>query len=163
MAPPKLGPEKGRALRSLGALSAVGLSFVMAVVIGTALGDVLDRWVGTSPWVFLLGFFFGLAARVRTGVRTVAAAARAGAGGDRARRVRTRPRARRDDRVRMLCRRGAGARPRGTARSAGGAGGRRTGRCELSRDQECSGWRHDDPRTAGGAREVCHKACYTGR
>jgi ATP synthase protein I len=73
MAAPRLGPEKGRALRSLGALSAVGLSFVLAVIIGTALGYVLDRWLGTSPWLFLLCFFLGLAAGMRTVFRTVAA------------------------------------------------------------------------------------------
>ena len=57
--PPKLGPARGRTLRSLGALSAVGLSFVMAVVIGAAIGYALDRWLGTSPWLFLICFFLG--------------------------------------------------------------------------------------------------------
>jgi F0F1-type ATP synthase assembly protein I len=76
MPPPKLGKEKGRTLRSLGALSAVGFSFVLAVVIGTALGYILDRWLGTSPWLFLLCFFLGLAAGMRTVFRTVAAISR---------------------------------------------------------------------------------------
>ena len=73
MPAPKLGPDNGRTLRSLGALSAVGLSFVVAVVIGAALGYVLDRWLSTSPWLFLLCFFLGLAAGMRTVFRTVAA------------------------------------------------------------------------------------------
>jgi ATP synthase protein I len=73
MPAPKLGPDNGRALRSLGALSAVGLSFVVAVVIGAGLGYVLDRWLNTSPWLFLLCFFLGLAAGMRTVFRTVAA------------------------------------------------------------------------------------------
>jgi len=73
MPAPKIGPENGRTLRSLGALSAVGLSFVVAVVIGAGLGYVLDRGLGTSPWLFLLCFFLGLAAGMRTVFRTVAA------------------------------------------------------------------------------------------
>jgi ATP synthase protein I len=76
MPAPKLGPDKGRTLRSLGALSAVGLSFVIAILIGTALGYVLDRWLGTSPWLFLLCFFLGLAAGMRSVFRTVAAVSR---------------------------------------------------------------------------------------
>jgi ATP synthase protein I len=46
------------------------------VVIGTALGYGLDRWLGTSPWLFLLFFFLGLAAGMRTVFRTVAATSR---------------------------------------------------------------------------------------
>jgi ATP synthase protein I len=76
MPAPKLGPDKGRTLRSLGALSAVGLSFVIAILIGAALGYVLDRWLGTSPWLFLLCFFLGLAAGMRSVFRTVAAVSR---------------------------------------------------------------------------------------
>jgi ATP synthase protein I len=74
--PPRLGPSRGRTLRSLGALSAVGLSFVMAVVIGAAIGYALDRWLGTSPWFFLICFFLGLAAGMRAVFRTVAATSR---------------------------------------------------------------------------------------
>jgi ATP synthase protein I len=74
--PPKLGPARGRALRNIGALSAVGLSFVMAVVIGAAIGYVLDRWLGTSPWLFLICFFLGVAAGMRAVFRTVAATSR---------------------------------------------------------------------------------------
>ena len=58
---PKLGPERGRTLRSLGALSAVGLSFVFAVIIGAALGYVLDRWLGSAPWLMLVGLLLGIA------------------------------------------------------------------------------------------------------
>ncbi len=64
--------DAGNALRTVGALSAVGLSFVMAIVIGTAAGYGIDRLAGTSPWGFLIGFFLGLAAGIRTVFRTVA-------------------------------------------------------------------------------------------
>jgi F0F1-type ATP synthase assembly protein I len=51
-------------LRTVGALSTVGLSFVMAIVIGTAFGWWLDDKLGTSPWAFIVFFFFGLAAGI---------------------------------------------------------------------------------------------------
>jgi F0F1-type ATP synthase assembly protein I len=71
--PLEFGKSTGRAIRSVGALSAVGLSLVVAVVIGAGLGYLLDGWLGTSPWLFLVCFFLGLAAGIRTVFRTVAA------------------------------------------------------------------------------------------
>jgi ATP synthase protein I len=67
------GPPKTRAdvVRTIGALSTVGLAFVLAVVIGAWFGRVLDSWLGTSPWLFLLGFFLGLAAGILNVYRTV--------------------------------------------------------------------------------------------
>ena len=47
----------------LGALSTVGLSFVLALVIGVAGGVWLDRTAGTSPWGFLGGFALGRGGR----------------------------------------------------------------------------------------------------
>lgn len=49
-------------MRSLGALSSAGLAFGLAVLMGVAGGYWLDRWLGTSPWFFLIGFVLGLAA-----------------------------------------------------------------------------------------------------
>ena len=67
------GPRKTRAdmVRTIGALSTVGLAFVLAVVIGAWFGRVLDSWLGTSPWLFMLGFFLGLAAGILNVYRTV--------------------------------------------------------------------------------------------
>jgi ATP synthase protein I len=48
----------------LGALSTVGLSFVLALVIGVGGGVWLDRTAGTSPWGFLGGFVIGVAAGI---------------------------------------------------------------------------------------------------
>ena len=59
------GARLGETVRSLGALSAVGLSFVLAIVFGAGGGYLLDRWLGTSPWGFLLGFVLGVAAGIR--------------------------------------------------------------------------------------------------
>ena len=61
-------PDKGRGLadtvRQIGALSTVGFSFVLAIVFGAAIGYFLDKWIGTTPWLFLLFFIFGLVAGI---------------------------------------------------------------------------------------------------
>lgn len=58
---------------ALGALSAVGIAFVLAVVIGAAVGYWLDRLTGLSPLFFILFFFIGLAAGIANVVRTAGA------------------------------------------------------------------------------------------
>lgn len=57
-------------VRELGALSTVGLSFVVAIVLGAWFGWLLDRWLGTSPWFFFLFFLLGLVAGVLNVFRT---------------------------------------------------------------------------------------------
>ena len=69
--------DKASATRTLGALSAVGFAFVLAVLIGAAIGYWLDRLTGLSPLFFILFFFFGLAAGI---VNVVRAASGIGAG-----------------------------------------------------------------------------------
>jgi F0F1-type ATP synthase assembly protein I len=56
--------------RSIGALSTVGLSFVLAIVLGAWFGYLLDGWFGTSPWFFLLFFVLGFVAGVVNVYRT---------------------------------------------------------------------------------------------
>ncbi len=58
----RLGKRRGQTARELGALSTAGLAFGMAVLLGAAGGYWLDRWLGTEPWFFLLGFLLGLVA-----------------------------------------------------------------------------------------------------
>jgi F0F1-type ATP synthase assembly protein I len=57
-------------IRTIGALSTVGFSFVLAIVIGVAAGYYVDNHFGTKPWGFLVGFVFGLVAGVLNVVRT---------------------------------------------------------------------------------------------
>jgi ATP synthase protein I len=57
-------------MRTLGALSTVGFSFVLAIVLGAAFGWWLDNTFGTGPWMFFLFFFFGLAAGIINVYRT---------------------------------------------------------------------------------------------
>ncbi len=59
-------------IRALGALSAVGIAFVLAVVIGFFAGYGLDRLTGLSPLFTIVFFFFGLAAGIVNVVRTAA-------------------------------------------------------------------------------------------
>jgi len=40
----------------------VGLTLVVATVIGLGVGYYLDRWLGTKPWLTLVGLGFGIAA-----------------------------------------------------------------------------------------------------
>jgi ATP synthase protein I len=58
MAPPG---EQG-AWKALGELSSVGLTLVVATVIGLVAGYYADSWLGTTPWLLLLGLGLGIAA-----------------------------------------------------------------------------------------------------
>ncbi len=59
-----MAPISRENIRLIGQLSTVGLSFVFALVIGFGGGYLLDRWLGSSPWLTFLGFFLGLAAGI---------------------------------------------------------------------------------------------------
>ena len=49
-------------MRTIGALSTVGLSIVLAIVIGAGIGYFLMTQFGLGRWVILVGFAFGVAA-----------------------------------------------------------------------------------------------------
>jgi ATP synthase protein I len=68
--PQKKDKSLADTMRTLGALSTVGFSFVLAIVIGAAFGWWLDQRLGTEPWMFFLFFFMGLAAGVLNVYRT---------------------------------------------------------------------------------------------
>jgi ATP synthase protein I len=69
-------PVEPNAWKALGELSAVGITLVVATVIGLAGGYYLDRWLGTSPWLTLIGLLFGIAAGFVNLFRTVRRAER---------------------------------------------------------------------------------------
>jgi F0F1-type ATP synthase assembly protein I len=51
-------------MRALGRLGSVGFAFVLSIVIGVAIGLLIDRWIGRGHWGFFIFFFLGLAAGV---------------------------------------------------------------------------------------------------
>ena len=64
------------AWKALGELSTVGLTLVLATVIGLAGGYYLDKWLGTSPWLTLIGLVLGIASGFVNLFRTVNRAGR---------------------------------------------------------------------------------------
>lgn len=64
--------------RALGVLGTVGLTFVVATALGALVGYYLDRFFGTSPWLFFLCLLFGIAAGFREFVRVITALNREG-------------------------------------------------------------------------------------
>jgi ATP synthase protein I len=75
-------PDSPGTLRTIGQLSSVGMSFVLALVMGFAAGFWLDGVLGTRPWLSFLGFFLGLAAGVLNVYRVLQATS-SSTGGDR--------------------------------------------------------------------------------
>jgi ATP synthase protein I len=67
--PPKRG-SMADSVRTLGALSSVGLSFVLAIVIGVLVGLWLDRVFGTNRVFFFIFFIFGFIAGILNVYRT---------------------------------------------------------------------------------------------
>ena len=63
MSPAREQPSERRRRAAI-QLSAVGLEFASTVIGGLVLGYYLDDWLGTEPWLFLVGTFGGLGAAV---------------------------------------------------------------------------------------------------
>ena len=62
------GPPKrsglAESVRTIGALSTVGFSFVLAIMIGAGAGYLLMTRFALGSWVFFLGFAFGVVAGI---------------------------------------------------------------------------------------------------
>lgn len=57
-------------VKTIGALSTVGFSMVLAVAIGAGVGYFLMTQFGLGSWVFFLFFIFGVAAGILNVYRT---------------------------------------------------------------------------------------------
>ncbi len=57
--------DKKKFLKSLGVLSSIGISVVLAILIGVFIGVKLDEWLGTKPWFFFIFLFIGIVAGFR--------------------------------------------------------------------------------------------------
>ena len=55
-------PDPNEQRRELFRLSGLGLEFGSSVIGGVLLGYLLDRWLGTGPWLLLVGTGIGFAA-----------------------------------------------------------------------------------------------------
>ena len=60
-----ISEERRGLLRTLGTLSTIGISVVVAIAIGVYVGLKLDKWLGTAPWFFFIFLFFGIVAGFR--------------------------------------------------------------------------------------------------
>lgn len=49
-------------LRKAGLASSIGLVLALSIIIGWAIGSLLDRHFGTSPWLMLIFTLMGIAA-----------------------------------------------------------------------------------------------------
>ena len=70
------GDDDHSSWKALAELSTVGIALVLATVIGLAAGYYADRWLGTSPWLTMIGLGFGIAAGFVSLFRAVKAAER---------------------------------------------------------------------------------------
>jgi F0F1-type ATP synthase assembly protein I len=52
-------------LKTLGMVSSMGISIVIAIAIGVLIGIKLDKWLNTGPWFFFIFMFFGIIAGFR--------------------------------------------------------------------------------------------------
>jgi F0F1-type ATP synthase assembly protein I len=59
-----VAPPSPTTWQLIGQLSTIGMSFVLALVLGFGAGYWLDYTLGTRPWLSFIGFFFGLAAGI---------------------------------------------------------------------------------------------------
>jgi ATP synthase protein I len=60
-----MGEDKPKLVRSLGFLSSLGITIVLATLIGLAMGYYLDQWLATSPWFTLIFLVLGIIAGFR--------------------------------------------------------------------------------------------------
>jgi ATP synthase protein I len=56
------GPNRDSIGAGLGFALRIGIELVAALAIGVGIGFLLDRWLGTVPWLMVVFFFLGSAA-----------------------------------------------------------------------------------------------------
>ena len=64
--------EKKRLFEDLRLYGSLGIELAAAVFIGTLTGYWADKWLGTQPWILIIGFILGAAAGFRSLFRIIA-------------------------------------------------------------------------------------------
>jgi ATP synthase protein I len=67
----KISKRSEPASQGAGLALQVGVELVSGVAVGTGIGIVLDKWLGTSPLLLILCFFMGAAGGFLTLYRTI--------------------------------------------------------------------------------------------
>lgn len=68
----RAGPNRGGASNSdFGRAMRVGVELVAALLVGGVIGWLLDRWLGTAPWLLVVFFLVGAAAGMLNVYRTM--------------------------------------------------------------------------------------------
>jgi ATP synthase protein I len=60
-----IGPEGRKQLKLAARFASAGLELVISIVVGYFGGGLLDRWLGTSPYIAYVGLALGIAAGFR--------------------------------------------------------------------------------------------------
>ena len=55
---------------NLGQAFKLSTELVSAVVVGTIIGFILDKWFGTKPWLILIFFFVGVVAGIMNVIKS---------------------------------------------------------------------------------------------
>jgi ATP synthase protein I len=63
--------DGGQPTSGFGLAFRVGIELVSALAVGVGIGWLLDRWLGTKPWLMVVFFFLGSAAGVLNVWRSV--------------------------------------------------------------------------------------------
>lgn len=64
----------GRTTGQMGLGFRISVELLATLAVGTGMGFVLDRWLGSSPWLTLTFFMLGAAAGMRNVIRVATAA-----------------------------------------------------------------------------------------
>ena len=64
--------EKKRLFQDLRLYGSLGIEMTASVLIGTFMGYWADKWLGTKPWLLIVGFILGAAAGFRNLFRLIA-------------------------------------------------------------------------------------------
>ena len=67
----KTGSGNAEQQQGMAAGLRIGVELVVAIVVATGLGWLIDRWAGTSPWLTIVMFFLGVAAGMLNVYRAV--------------------------------------------------------------------------------------------